>query len=146
MHGRQEQTLLSVRTAITTIYMKSRQKLFDKSCKSWPDCKNVRCPSVFHTRHEQRSEAANVADSRPPHSCIRDEVQNDNRARTAHFSSQSASILSKLPPSTLPRRQAQYQSVCIQLHHSGSYSAYNRSTDVPCMGPCAGINRKMCQP
>jgi len=66
----------------------------------------------------------------------------------ASHSSHSAPILSKLPPSTQPRRQAQYQSVCIQLHLSRSYSSYNKSTDVtsPCMGPCAGINRKMCQP
>jgi hypothetical protein len=82
------------------------------------------------------------------HSCIQNEVQNDIRARTSHFSLNPQRSHTKLPPSTQPRRQTQYQSVCIQLHLSLSYSAYNKSTDVtsPCMWPCAGINRKICQP
>ena len=64
--------------------MKSLRKLFAHKLQILTGMQE--CPSVCHTRHEQRSEAANICDSPPPHSRIQDEARDDTRARTGHSS------------------------------------------------------------
>jgi hypothetical protein len=143
-----EQTLLSVRKAITPLYTKSRHKLFVQKLQIRAGLQE--CPTSFRLSHEARAAIRSSQRSwLTPTAFMHTKWSTEHQSKNCPLLTHPTALTYYLTYPKYPALTA--GTVSVRLHTTASLTIIQCVQKInwryiPRMEPCASINRKMCQP